>query len=352
MCKRHPITGQPKSLQRIGLKSEAEAKRVQRELVGQIERSFQETVMPTWTKLTTEYMQSKRNTDWSEKTFENCKLCLEAHTYDLWKGCRVDSITTQQIRELITKTLGDQSASHKKTMLKFVRGSFQYAVDTGILRTNPTPDLKIRLGDKIKKVLTAEQSKVLLTQARDSGSEWYYHWALALYTGMRNGELYALTWDKVNFENRTIKVDSSWNNTDGFKETKSGDDRLVEIAPNLVVILKELRLQNPEPNFVLPRSRHWDKGEQARCLRMFLMGIGLPPIRFHDLRATWATILLSKGVPAAIVMSMGGWKDLKTMQIYIRKAGMDIRGSTEGLDLHDPVSAPGKVLKLFGGSDE
>ena len=41
--------------------------------------------------------------------------------------------------------------------------------------------------------------------------------------------------------------------------------------------------------------------------------LGLPDIRFHDLRATWATIMLSKGVEPIKVMSMGGWKDIKTM---------------------------------------
>ena len=39
------------------------------------------------------------------------------------------------------------------------------------------------------------------------------------------------------------------------------------------------------------------------------------------------------------------------MQIYIRKAGMDIRGSTEKLELHDPVAPAGKVLRLFDGSE-
>lgn len=45
--------------------------------------------------------------------------------------------------------------------------------------------------------------------------------------------------DKVNLEQRRILVDSSWNNEDGFKDTKSCDDRIVEIAPELLLILKK-----------------------------------------------------------------------------------------------------------------
>lgn len=54
--------------------------------------------------------------------------------------------------------------------------------------------------------------------------EWYYHWALALYTGMRNGELYALRWDHIDLDANQIHVKSNWNNVDGFKSTKSGDE--------------------------------------------------------------------------------------------------------------------------------
>jgi integrase len=155
---------------------------------------------------------------------------------------------------------------------------------------------------------------------------------VALYTGLRNGEIYALTWDKVNLEERQVLVNCSWNSMNGFKSTKSGDDRIVEIPKPLLPVLKELKLQSIGSNFVLPRLSRWDKGEQARELRFFLKSIGLPEIRFHDLRASWATLLLGKGVAPSKVMSMGGWKDMDTMMIYMRKAGINIKDSTSVLD--------------------
>jgi integrase len=111
---------------------------------------------------------------------------------------------------------------------------------------------------------------------------------------------------------------------------------MVEIAPGLRPILMELKQMYPESQFVLPRLSQWDKGEQARELRAFLIGIGLPPVRFHDLRASWATLLLNKGVAPAAVMSMGGWRDPKTMFIYLRKAGIDIQGATRCLNFGGP----------------
>jgi len=346
--KRHPITRKPRGLKRIGLKSEAEAKRVEKELIAQLEVALTDKIIPTWPEAASNYMEAKRLVDWTEKTYENCRLCLEAHTFEAWKSRRINSITPQEIKNLLNERVGHRSQSHQQTLLKFIRGAFQFAVDSGDLNRNPCPSIRFKVGEKIRKILTKEQVRILLSKAKEFDSEWYYHWSLALYTGMRNGELYALTWDKVNFENRTLLVDSSWNSKDGFKCTKSGDDRLVEIAPNLVLILKELKLQNFDSHFVLPRSPRWDKGEQAQYLRMFLQGIGLPQVKFHDLRATWATIMLSQGVEPIKVMNMGGWKNLKTMQIYIRKAGVSIKGITDALDLHDPCQEKARVISING----
>ena len=127
-------------------------------------------------------------------------------------------------------------------------------------------------------------------------------------------------------------MDSSWNKHDGFKSTKSGDERIVPISTNLLPILEKLKNSITDSSFVLPRVDNWDRGEQARDLRMFIIGIGLQPIRFHDLRATWTTILLSKGVEPIVLMKMGGWKDIKTMMHYVRMTGIDTESSTDILN--------------------
>ena len=45
---------------------------------------------------------------------------------------------------------------------------------------------------------------------------------------------------------------------------------------------------------------------------------------------------------------MGGWKDMKTMMVYMRKAGISIRGITDGLKLHNPSREAGKVVQFSG----
>lgn len=344
--KRHPLTRIPCSLRRKGIKSQAEAKRIEHMLVIHVEKKLHELIVSKWPVLVERYCKASLEQGMTKKTVDNYHICLKAHTFPAWSERTIDSITTEEIRLLIKDRVGERSVSHQKNLLKFIRRVFVFAVESGDLVRNPTPNMKFKIGDKIKRVLTEAQTKIFLGKAKELEAEWYPHWAMAIYTGMRNGELYALTWDKVNLDNRQILIDCSWNNKDGFKSTKSGDDRMIEIAMPLLTMLKELKLKSYDSNFVLPRVDAWDRGYQATVLRMFLMGIGLSPVRFHDLRATWATIMLSKGVEPIKVMKMGGWKDLKTMMIYARKAGVDIRGMTDCLDLHDPTVRTAQVLNL------
>jgi integrase len=84
--------------------------------------------------------------------------------------------------------------------------------------------------------------------------------------------------------------------------------------------------------FVLPRITKGERGEQARELQIFLFMIGLPKIRFHDLRSTYCTILLNRGVERAKVMMLAGFADLKTLAIYMRKMGILLKESTKVLD--------------------
>jgi integrase len=349
--KRHPVTRESVGLRRKGFKSLAEAKRAFNKIVIDVEQKIHRAVVPTWQKVVEEYLVGMKNRNITEKTIHTYGSCLIAHTYENFGDRLVDSISTEEIRGLINEKVGHRSTSHQKNLLKFIRGGFNYAVECGYINRNPVPNMKFRVGSKLKQVLTEKEVRVFLNKAKELESEWYYHWTVALYTGMRSGELYALTWDNVCFEKRQITISCAWNNKDGFKETKSGDDRIIEIAPNLQLVLKELKLAGLDQVFVLPRIDRWDKGEQARELRLFLQGIGLPAIRFHDLRATWATIMLSRGIEPIKVMIMGGWKDLKTMQYYIRKAGVDIRGAMNSLELHNPQNQASTVLILRGVHD-
>ncbi|MBK8201197.1 MAG: site-specific integrase [Bdellovibrionales bacterium] len=70
-------------------------------------------------------------------------------------------------------------------------------------------------------------------------------------------------------------------------------------------------------------------------------------IKFHTLRACFATQLLRDSVALVVVMKICGWKDLKAMQKFIRLSGLEIEGATATLKILPPKAVMGRVVQLF-----
>ncbi len=171
-----------------------------------------------------------------------------------------------------------------------------------------------------------------MIEAKSRKHEWYPIWALALMTGMRSGELYALRKENVKRKENLIRITESWDKaSEQAKSTKAKYWRNAPIAQDLNPIIDELFECYPRSEYLLPRLPEWKKGEQARVLRAFCKKIGISSVRFHTLRACFATHLLASGKEEATVMRIGGWRDFKTFQIYVRLAGIREQGATEGL---------------------
>lgn len=98
------------------------------------------------------------------------------------------------------------------------------------------------------------------------------------------------------------------------------------------------------------REHHekWIQGSQAKELKEFYREIGITQIRFHDLRATFITQLLLRGVPLAKVMTIIGHSTIKTTMKYLRLVAQDTKGATEALGVTaSKVNNINNVVNLF-----
>jgi len=329
--RRHPVTKKSRNIRRIGIQTKAEALKVHTQIQNELIKRFFNDQYPYWNEVVERFIVHFINLGMANNTVINYRGTLRMHTYDKWKHKRINEISTSQIRDLIIDDLTSYSEAHRKSMFKHLKAVFRYAIESDLLQRDPSPKLRFKKNEKIKKVLTENQIRHFLKSAKEEKHTWFPVWTLACYTGMRNGELYALRWERVDLNKRIMVICEAWTKENGFKDTKSGDDRTVEIAKNLMPVMDEL-YRNRKDEFVLPRLGSWSTAGQSQIIKEFLKEIDLPLIRFHDLRASWATIMLSKGIEPIKVMAMGGWKDLKTMQIYIRKSGIHIKGITDSLN--------------------
>jgi integrase len=330
-----------------GLKSKAEALRKEKYLIKELSLKIahQEGHGFTWRMVVNQWAAQAASSSYSllsgkkynPITIKDYFSMLHRWTVD-WLDRPASEITRGEGKEVLERIIEEgRSKAFQKRVKNTINMIYNWAIEERMIKgvhNSPVFGIKISIKqDKRPEILKIDEIKNLLYQAKAQDHDWYFIWAMALLTGMRNGELYALKWNDVDFDNKTIKVERSFNfKTDEFKDTKAGYWRTVPISSELKSLLLEIRLQS-KSEFILPRFELWKDGKQAKILKLFCKSIGLPEIKFHTLRACFATQLIGSGVEPVKVMKICGWKDLKTLAIYLRLAGVDEKGATEGLHL-------------------
>ena len=198
------------------------------------------------------------------------------------------------------------------------------AVDEGLLIKNPVSKVNLPIKNKPEmKTLKKEEIGAFLEETKNSGCYEFYY--LELATGMRLGEICALEWTDLDVENKTISVNKSVRKINGqliitTPKTKSSN-RTIRINDDLVDLLLAMKERQIESKYIFPSP---DTGEirdtsaVTRRLHRIQERAGLPKIRFHDLRHTFATLTLEAGVDVKTVSHMLGHTDAGfTMNTYM-----------------------------------
>ena len=304
-----------------------------------------------------------------QSTIRNYETILDKWIPKDWSNKELKDFSSVEIHKLIFENMFFASPHQKKNLHKMLRRVFETAVEEGIMNKNPAKGFKVDIPSPEKKVLTSEEADKLLKEAQVCNHRFYPHWAVALFTGMRNGEIYALRVSDVDLNAGILRVSKQFTSKDGLHETKTNLSRVVPIAEELKPLLtgfmskggfsetlwkwRNESKQEKEffvwDNLLLPRVSEWKHGEQSSFLRDFCRGLNIPEIKFHDLRATFITNMLSKGVALNVVMSIVGHRRIATTDIYNRLAGVGVKGSTNNLGYgshFEPVSK--NPLVVFG----
>jgi integrase len=176
---------------------------------------------------------------------------------------------------------------------------FKHAIVWGYLRDNPTDHAeKPRLTRKEMAFLGREQVLKFLAA---SSPEYYPLFAAAVLTGARQGELLALRWQDVDLDRQAMFIRRTYHPTHGFSElkTRSGE-RSIVISSELVRILRlHKKRSNGNPEVLVFQNKAGNPiNPQNMMTREFypaLKRADLPRIRFHDLRHTFAAIMIAMG---------------------------------------------------------
>lgn len=211
------------------------------------------------------------------------------------------------------------------------------AVADGLIPRNVTDALKVPRIERAEIVaLTAEEANRLTEAARESEDRLQALYVLAVHTGLRQGELLALKWDDLDLEAGTLRVRRTLTHAGGgysMSEPKTKKSRrTVRLTSGAVVALRR-HLERQMEEMDLLGSLYKPGGLvfanevggivnppnlRNRSFKRVLGFAGLPAgTRFHDLRHTCATLLLSRNINPKVVSEMLGHANIAiTLDTY------------------------------------
>ena len=264
-------------------------------------------------------------------TYRRYKGLVDNHIKKGFAGHLITDIARGDVRDFLTRQVHQgASRSSISTMKTILSGIFNHAIDDEIITANPCAGVMRILNfsgkpeNKIEPFTLAESLEILKTIKASFPA--YHLFFLALFrTGMRLGECCGLQWGDINFRDGYIKVQRTASHQRIKNGTKTNQSRKVDMTADLAdqlkkayAVHKEERLQgNGEPWIFMKGEKLFYHTTARRIFKAAVTKTGLDERRIHDVRHTYASILLSNNAPILYVSKQLGHSSVKmTLDIY------------------------------------
>ncbi len=248
---------------------------------------------------------------------------LKNHLLPFFEKYKVCEITPTDIRSYIAKM--QEKGFKNKTInhtINLLSGIFNKAIEAGFVNYNPVSSVRrLKLPYLEMEFLDTFDIKALLETAKEEYPTFYPLLQTAIATGMRRGELLALTWNDIDYDRKLIRVNKSYH-LGRVEDTKTKHSvRNICIPDNLVTVLKEWKKKAPAGKVVFCNNvgNYQDPNNMIRrYFKPCLEKAGVRNIRFHDLRHTYASLMIAKGLPIKFIQQQMGHSSI---QVTLDKYG-------------------------------
>jgi len=290
---------------------------------------------------------------------QNCEYMQRVHIAPSMGERKVTEIDRADIealaRVLLKKGLAPKSV---RNIMGFLHGVFEHALDRGWVRENPVrraekpgrrrtgvnPDLQFLSASEFEAVLRVIPDEVVIRCPAPTrrgrpgpapppspdvlGPVLRVLILAAAMTGLRQSELLGLRWRDVDWASQRVRVRNTFVLGEHSSEGKSelSTRRSVPLATRLAGELDRWSTRTPyatEDDLVFAHPRKGtplDGSKVSKRFKAACVAAGVRPVRFHDLRHTFATRLAASGVPIRTIQEFLGHADSKTTQIYAHYA--------------------------------
>lgn len=251
----------------------------------------------------------------TKSLYENC---IEYRIKPFLGSVKLQKLKPAMIQKFYNDALNGKQDNKKaispktvKNLHGIVHKALQQAVEIGYIKLNPAAVCVLPKVQKAKiNPMDEQQTKLFIKAIANEPLRRLF--LVALFTGMREGEVIGLTWDNVDLKNGTIYITQQLQRHDGeykLMPPKNSKSRLIVPAPYIMDILKEEQTAQKENRlkagplwenkngFVFTNAigGHYSQQYVHKKFKNVVQFIEMPSLRFHDLRHTYAVAAIRAG---------------------------------------------------------
>ncbi len=278
-------------------------------------------------------------------TLRNYRSHIENHIRPGLGGKQLARITPKDVQKFYEKAGSGLSSSSAHKIHITLHGVFHQAMDAAVRERltarNPTEGVTLpKKKSSAKQILNDEQLERFMEEIKKD-PVWYDFFYTELTTGMRRGEICGLMWSDFDGKKGTLTVRRTLHQRKGggltTGETKTGKGRrTITLPPSTAQLLRNRRKGSCSqwifPNPLRPEDPV-NPGRACSRLKTLLKSAGLPGIRFHDLRHTFATMSLENGMDVKTLYAIiGHVSSATTLNIYTHITDEMQRNAARNID--------------------
>lgn len=342
--------------------SQAEANDKADELKLQYKKGMNiEAQRDTWEKWADIWLEGKRSCNQGQyRNYEIGKKHFES-----LNDKKIKDIRSSDIKKIINALAKENPFTHRpsaKRTLNFAKSVavqiFAETIDDRIIEYNPALSVKVpsEMAQEKRRALTDEEQQWIINTVHRAQRASM----IMMYSGLRRGELFPLTWNDIDFDKKTIRVNKSVELINGKPQLKSGAKsvagaRTVNVPQKLIDFLsaqpRDTILVCPSAGREMMGDSAWHalwesymkelNNQYGKIKKVgkskFVHGAPrtIPPIIAHWLRHTFATLLYLSGVDVLTAKDQLGHADVKTtLNIYTHLDKLYKDKSMKKLDLY------------------
>jgi integrase len=256
----------------------------------------------------------------AESTYERVERIFKAFISYMGDNALLSAVNQRRIEQYQQERRKTIKATTMNIEIRHLKAAFSKAVEWEYLKTNPFKYIKQqRVERPLPRYLTGEEISEIfkvMERNRQNKEEYKLLFGVYIYTGMRRSEALNLRWGDIDFKNMFIRVEN----------TKTKIPRVIPLINELYEMLTVYKKTGKRGS---GKIFHISPNEATHRFKEYFRAIGKNDLRLHDLRHTFASQLVMRGVDLPTVQALLGHTSITTTMIYAHLSTNHIRGEME-----------------------